>query len=911
MRNSLTSWQKFVKKYYHYIANGSKHRTIMKRLSKMYKMNKTKRRAIRQREPIENRIISYMPSDHEVVWENYNGQKHNVGAPALLNFYPTGRLNQEEWYLNDKLSRPTLFIPRRILPAVVSYLDEEQSRVYEETFFFEVEYEDGEKDTYAHTITYFDEDANELEEPEESFQDADGYDIEIDVFEEAVGEEWRDELMKARDIPRDSFPRLYVDYVEWRNSNGEPHRTDAPAFLQFYTDSGRRLRQEKWVLDGKLSRPNNLPAIVAYMNNPENDISSEWWVFNPIDGTANEQGFLVRYYNTQGQIETEKYMNSEYDEMDSQIWRERYGTPSSIVSTVPSNQGLSNIHIEPTNPTPEDSPSEETYYRGSKRVKSRKWLGGGRNNNYPYYVMYADNDEHTVLREDWFFRHSIYIGEAERRYDMTGNINKEQYEIVNRGEAYPDLKTFLEVFENPVINSERFGRYDYTIGDFTFSTSPQRQEVCPAEDINSIREPKQTKEVSKCSTIFKIDKPLGAYPMGDILDKLYQDCNFMEDADIDYAYVNTTTKHLQKKLPIPSLTRVSTLTNNEIKDALPISDIFSSFIPQVQDEAGKFIVTYKDSPAVDYGGASRQFIDNIMESISFTLFDKLYMEDQPFVEIFDTMSEDDKRKANTEASKPRYFISKKSDDEISQMMKVSSSDVPKVYYLAGNMFAYAAINQIPFKFCLSRILLKKLLNDNQEVSEEERMAAYILDTGKNLSMNINIIFKYGEDEDFIKSYMEDLENQLKKTSSDAYNVDKQRLNNFVNGFKKVGDILRQRNITINELNAMICKTEITREEMQKFVNKVVFSGFRNTDLIQRVKETILNIEDYSQLLKWWSGTSVILDKKYEVQLMRSEDLFFNAHTCFFRFDVSSQIINSPNFLKEFNTEIKNVKLTTI
>lgn len=769
MRNSLTSWQKFVKKYYHFFANGSKHRTIMKRLSKMYRMNKTKRHAIRQREPIEHRIISYMPSNHEVLWENYNGQKHNVGAPALLNFYPTtGRLNQEEWYLNDKLSRQNL-------PAIVSYLDEEQSRVYEETFFFEVEYEDGEKDTYTYTVIYFDEDANELEEPEESFQDTDGYDIEIDVFEEAVGEEWRNELMYARVIPRESFPRLYVSYVEWRNSNGESHRTDAPAFLQFYTDSGRRLRQENWFLDGKLSRPNNLPAIVAYNNNPENDISSEWWVFNPIDGTTNEQGFLVRYYNTQGQIETEKYMNSEYDEMDSQNWRERYGTPSSITS--------------------------------------------------------------------------------------------------------------------------------------------QQVEACPAEDINSIREPKQMKEVSKCSTIFKVDKPVDAtpedYPMGVILDKLYQDCNFMEHADIDYAYLNTTTKYLQKKLPIPSLTRVSTLTNNEIKDALPISDIFSSFIPQVQDETGKFIVTYTDSPAVDYGGASRQFIDNIMESISFTLFDKLVMEDQPFVDIFDTMSEDDKRKANTEASKPRYFISNKSDDEISQIMKVSTSDIPRVYYLAGNMFAYAAINQIPIKFCLSRILLKKLLNDNQEVSEEERLAAYILDTGKNLSKNINLIFKYGEDADFIKGYLEDLENELKKTSSDAYNVDKQRLNNFIHGFKKVGDILRQRNITINELNAMICKTEITREEMQKFINKVVFEGFTNKELIEKVKEAILNIEDYSQLLKWWSGTSAILDKKYKVQLMRSEDLFFNAHTCFFTFDVSKEIINSPNFLKEFKTEIKNVKFSAL
>lgn len=58
--------------------------------------------------------------------------------------------------------------------------------------------------------------------------------------------------------------------------------------------------------------------------------------------------------------------------------------------------------------------------------------------------------------------------------------------------------------------------------------------------------------------------------------------------------------------------------------------------------------------------------------------------------------------------------------------------------------------------------------------------------------------------------MTELESTLKESMNETYNVVKSRLENFVKGFSSVGDVLKRRNFTLNELNALIFRTEITK-----------------------------------------------------------------------------------------------------
>lgn len=189
--------------------------------------------------------------------------------------------------------------------------------------------------------------------------------------------------------------------------------------------------------------------------------------------------------------------------------------------------------------------------------------------------------------------------------------------------------------------------------------------------------------------------------------------------------MNATVRYLQRSNKIASRINVKTEEGKEIIAAVEIKDSLSKFNPTLE-------VQYKKQAGIDLGGLSRQFISEIMDTISSVLFDRMEMESEPYNDIIEGMSDEEKKKNLIEASRPRYFITRKNDDEILKQMNLTdiSLDMNKVFELAGHMFAYAAINKIPFNISLSRILLKKMLSGNKDVSEEEKLAAYVLDTGK-------------------------------------------------------------------------------------------------------------------------------------------------------------------------------------
>lgn len=436
---------------------------------------------------------------------------------------------------------------------------------------------------------------------------------------------------------------------------------------------------------------------------------------------------------------------------------------------------------------------------------------------------------------------------------------------------------------------------------------------CPSE-------PEKDPEVPKCKEIFIPEFTDRDYPLGRILNDLFNDCNAMEAPFDDYESLDQIVNLLRSRFPV--MERVITIPVRrglEMASAVMHFDAFPRFIPQAESTNTRLRIKYIDQAGIDYGGLTRQFISTVMDQITNVLFEPLEMAAVPYVKLLDSMTEEEKKRAMVEASKPKYHLTKKSYSEIARIFKYE--DVDEIFGLAGRMFAYAAINKVPFRIPLSRVLRRMMLGES-EISENEMLASYILDTGTTLSKEINLRFEYAEDDDreILIDYLNELEVTLRDSSKRAYEFKDRRLEAFLLGFEGVGRILKEQNVTINGLEALITKHEITSDDMESLLGRVVIN-MDTTDevtgrrLVERLGQTIMDIGDYSQFLLWWTGSPVILDKEYKVNILPpiSEDdpaALFNAHTCFFTFDIRANIIDSPNFLEEFKAEIKNVGFTT-
>jgi hypothetical protein len=810
--------------------------------------------------------------------------------------------------------------------------------------------------------------------------------------------------------------------VSWLKIDNSLHRENGPAVLLFYEDDYyemKRTKIEEWWVDGRRYRPDGLPCIVEYDNNIEGTIlSQEWSITN---GT--NRGLYGRKYN-QGNMTDEKFENEDRQEVSREEFEELFGNDwrAGIVEQ-PSGRNLWNLaqNVIENN---EDFQMIEFYDNsGTGRVKSIRW--SKEDPELPTQIKFSDDFWPFVQEEEWNVKvdGERDIGIVVISYEPNGSIKNRK--CIKDGVPMP-MYEWQDIYGNPTlasmkraplfsntISAVRFPLFESNILAYANSmenidvqdaqeqneTDEETDQVCPREDINYIRQPGPGKDIAKCKTIFTVNRQGGypdGYPMGNILDKLYRECNFTEDAPIDSSYLNTTVKYLQRKYKITSQIDLTTEEGKEVVSALKIKDSLSQFIPQATTGSTMLKVRYLKQFGIDYGGLSRQFISSIMDKISSVLFDRIEMESEPYNDIVEGMSDAEKKKALIEGSRPRYFITKKNNEDIfkqigffdqtlgdrinniieelktnvstnelfttlmtelkhfsshysssinliSELEQIQKNiredinsesnlrDIDAIFELAGRMFAYAAINKIPFNIPLSRLLLKKMLNGNQDVSEEEKLAAYVLDTGKSLSKDINLRFEIDANEEEIKDYLNDLESTLKKSMNEAYNVDNSRLENFIRGFSSVGDILKRRNFTLNELNALICKTEITKEDIEKLLDRVDFQGFEiHPELIPIVKNAILAIPeyaqsitdedeqylkstDYSNLLKWWTGSSVIIDDEdYSVVLVTggSSRYNFNSHTCFFQMDINISIIQSPDFQIELIREIQNIKYTS-
>lgn len=84
---------------------------------------------------------------------------------------------------------------------------------------------------------------------------------------------------KPSEIAR--YPSGDICYKQWRNNEGDKHRVDGPAHINYYPDG--KVASESWYRDGKLHREDG-PALTRYAH--DGSISCEEWFINdkhPVD----------------------------------------------------------------------------------------------------------------------------------------------------------------------------------------------------------------------------------------------------------------------------------------------------------------------------------------------------------------------------------------------------------------------------------------------------------------------------------------------------------------------------------------------------------------------------------------------------------------------------------------------------
>lgn len=444
------------------------------------------------------------------------------------------------------------------------------------------------------------------------------------------------------------------------------------------------------------------------------------------------------------------------------------------------------------------------------------------------------------------------------------------------------------------------------------------------QNLSNIRNQLPTNGKEDCDAVFTVKDKLKdrMYSIGAELENLIEECNRVENGDVNSEYILNIVKYLRLNFPLMEDVVIKTKTNHEIADALKFKDRFGMYIKQATsrhgDSSARLDITYSDQPGIDYGGVSRQFISNVMEKISSTLFSEIPLEQDPYIPSY-------QRGKNTQlSSKPRNYISNKSDDKIRNELNLSPAQkITDVYEFTGSMFAYAAINQIQFDIPLSRMLLKKMLegpdtdSNDEIISANEAVSCYILDTGKALDKSLAFI-RDDMSPDMIDTFVMDIEDTLKGEASKTYRVNK-RLLSFLDGFRHVGTALYEAKITVNELNAMLYTEEISRENMMMLLDRVKFDNM-TIDQVRILKNAIIDLPSvntnisgvYNKLLRWWTGIPVIINS--EVYKIRGRDgsginYQFFAHTCFFEFEVNKDFIDKPQFIHNLFEEMSLTRTT--
>jgi hypothetical protein len=711
---------------------------------------------------------------------------------------------------------------------------------------------------------------------------------------------------------RENDKPAYVEYHEvagkpvaleiWYKDGVIGREDDKPSFIEYFPSEPRRLKGQTWLANTEKKRENSdLPVSISYYDNPGNRVSVRAW--DKSDKNLTEYMENARYYDVEGE-----------DRIENEWWKRD--------STEDRPQIVKRFDNR------ENRISEEIWVRNhtTSRTKDR-----------PAKIRYFDTAAHGVSEEEW-----QYDGKPYRVGDRPTKVVYYQTEtgrVVKREEWYKATDSWsnnhiLHRATGPAVIS-------YDINGEVLSTQwfidgkESSEMQCSRE---MLRTEAPISRSGRCRKILRI-KGKDSY-----FDGLIQLCDQMEETVVEPRYIADVVSRLKESFKTEKTISISTSSGKEVLSSIPNRWDLVAYIPQVTTGQGKIRVRYTDQPGIDYGGVSRQFISSLYQDIITTLFTKIDLDNETFFQNQEMF-----------IARPRYAVDTRSDGEIRDRLRLpQSTSIDTVYELAGNLACYAILNELPFSISFSRHILRQMLGAGN--SEIQNVVSYILDTGKILEMDYDRYMKYAVEAGIVtdvddqdpeetqpnaskkRKLNEDLERNreeekdrqvmihltetLRDNSRRIFEnpVAVERLEAFLRGFSPVGQVLMYYRVTIDELDKLLYQDRIAREDMEYLLERTAFEDFtpRAKDL---VKNAVLNIGDYRQLLKWWSGSPYIIpEQKYTIKLTDYYTVLddgsriktnFNAHTCFFSFDVDKDIVESSGFLTEFMNEIRNVRTTTV
>jgi len=689
--------------------------------------------------------------------------------------------------------------------------------------------------------------------------------------------------------------------------NGVPYReNDLPAVVIRHETFGGTVAREHWFKDGVLGRDGDKPSVVSYYSGVDHRKQEEEWYINGQPGREGDQPFNITYYDAPG------------NRVRTQFWKTKniryYDTPGSerIESEYyPLNENSEYpSHVVRFN-NPDNRVSTETWFSNSKISRA-----GDR----PAVVKYFDSPEHRVNVEEWLLEDKPYRkGDRPTRvtYYEDGKVQREEW--IKGNDAWRSNWILHRVTGPAIIDYNPDGTVQsgrWYVDGKEVTEAYLMENFCAGA---AARKEVPRSESNTCRLSLTIEGKHGYF------DELIRLCDTMEETEVSPSFLSSTVRVLQAAFPLSKRLSITTTTGNEVLACLPYRWDIVSHIPQETTGLGKLKITYRDQPGIDYGGLSRQFFSALYQQIWANLFTEIDLDDDPYFRS-------QKRYRPGTPSRPtvpRFTITNRPDSQIRAQLRVpESTSVEDLFELAGNLACFAVINGLPFTTPLSRYLLHRMLGGSD--SEQHRMVSYIIDSGKILDLDYSKYMKYAveagivdEDDNLTeeekdRQVMEHLVETIRENSQPAY--DPRRLEAFLRGFEPVGMVLNSRKITVDELHRLLYQDEISRGDMESLLNRVRFENF-TPEAEQLVREAILNIGDYRQLLKWWTGAPYILNEQsYKIQLTDVTTVLddgtrvktdFASHTCFFTFDVDREIIESPGFLKEFRLEIRNERTTAV
>lgn len=645
----------------------------------------------------------------------------------------------------------------------------------------------------------------------------------------------------------------------WHDEYGQIHRDgDEPAYIQYYENG--KIQSMGWYKNDDLSRENDRPAFIEYHD--DGSKKREKWIVNGEHHRDNFMPSVIKYYPN-GNFKKQKWhirgkLESSYDQ------------PAVIIYYDNGDTNYEYWYENNRKHRDNDEPAEKGYYR-SGNLQYDHWYQRGkihRENDKPAIINYYDNEEKIVAIEYW------YLNELNTRidvrkpsviyYDVNGNVTRRIWKD----------------------RAGRVVRDDVPSG--TSETCDGKRKSKPVGTGNE-----------KCNIAF-------AEVEGFDISEIKKHC-IENEVPKDSKYIASVREMIEAEFPADDDKETRRISQGEeFKDSMSYD---------LTRKMSNLSVIYKNETGIDAGGLRRQYVDNLVKSITY----------------FFTTPENNGR------SSIDYNLS--IDDIKTKFNLEPGVTLYDVYFTVGKILSFLLVNGIGAPIPFDRFLIDQLLNGNTEYFFSLYENDSIEDMDRNAFLNgymeeSKLIYYYIMDNDLTSlRTMEtaELREYLIENAKEKYfNIGGNealvtRLEGLMDGFRDsqtFSVMFDSFYLSNTELYDMLFISKITSDDFRMFLEtRVSFKDSRSSMVYNMKKEDKVKLiekflmplgeNSYSQFLKWISGSSQILPEPHTYVIMIVPNLGRSvaSHTCFNTMDIGSEFIefSDLDFLKAV---IYNEEFTT-